>query len=365
VKLSKNRYNRVLLNFDWYSMKQIPTFDCHSTLQIPTLDLYDVRHRRMVQIKPWYASSEVHAITDMWVQKYPARPHVSSLADALTDSDVSLSVRYSYDLSRTDFKTKPQRLNLESLSYLRSHGEVWAVMCAMSSDRLPGCSPICSSPIKKIATVDEAARLSFGSVNISDDLEMNNFLNYSLKDKYPVLGRCILTHATHLLGQDKNSESLLNQLCSTRIPDEMIKILFSSSNEGHFHKEIYRRTSQSMTEAKFDDVINELGVLPTSSIRSSLLWTALHDFALSCVILNGTLTVADIVRKISMLRDPFLRSRLCLKFVMLKQLDREVLYDMLSQFSADLDVVEMNSVIRTCIMELAFQEEVRSWNRST
>jgi hypothetical protein len=322
-------------------MKLIPTFDWYTTQRIPTVDVFDANRRRVVQIQPWYASADVHALTDMPPFTSSRKSSALRVADALTDSGACSNAG---DISspkniKCRERTMKGFLNSESLSYLKSQSEVWATLCALSCNKRAPCHK------------DDVT----GTDSNSED-----FISEGLLNKHPALGRLVFRLGSQLLGSSHNlqAEELVSEL-STNMPDDFMEILFSCVKEQQLHEVLYKRVAVSVNTSKFDDAIREIGILPSSLIRKSVVWTALHDFALTCLILGGTSSATDAITKISQVLDPFLRIRLSLKFAMLKQFDRDVVYDVLSKCAADLDSYDINSVVRTCIMELTFQDEVR------
>jgi hypothetical protein len=323
-------------------MKHIPTFDWYTTQQVPTVDVFDVHQRRMVQIQPWYASADVHSLTDMPPFTSPRKSSALWLAEALTDSSTfSAACCDISSLKSAKCRKGTMRgfLNSEPLSYLKSKSEVWALMCALSCNK-------------------RTPRHKEGETGADSDTK--DFICQGLLNTYPALGRLVLRLGSQLLGgcQNLQAEELISKL-SVNMPDDYMEILFSCMKEQQLHEVLYKRTTLSVSTSKFHDATREIGILPSSLIRESLVWTALHDFALTCLILGGISSVTDAITKISQVFDPFLRSRLALKFATLKQFNRDVVYDMLSQCAADLNSGEINSVVRTCIMELTFQDEVR------
>jgi len=194
-----------------------------------------------------------------------------------------------------------------------------------------------------------------------------------LKHQLPTLKRFYVQFLSPLLpGADDPKSDPFWLLCSSEIPDELCPVMPSLLTDGCFTSHVYRHISQLIhahslrscgfgkltTEPEsnsFEEILRLFGVVPSSLVRNSILWSALQDFVIISAVQGGTLSSAYALR----VRDTGARCRLLMSMtVQVDPSDRSLFVNMLKSCFNDSECSELKQVARKCIVTSKLHSEV-------
>ena len=331
-----------------------------------------------------------------------AASNSSCLLSALLDPGISLDSVSSFGIVRRKY-----RVGDRVLAYLQSHSTVLATVCGLLSCRksrptsennsgqeepaencmvyyrrsrriveYSGCTFVREVQVPCTLRCGSASRHRAG-VTLGDpalatiDENLRDYIFRKLKNQLPTLKRFLIQFMSPLmLEADEPKSDAFWLLCSTEIPDELCAVLPSIFADRYFAYHVYRHISQllqihslqSVGLSKFvtrpnrcniEEILKLFEVIPSSVVRNSILWAALHNFIVTSAVHGGSLTSAHALR----VHDPGSRCRLLLS-TLADPSEKSTFSDMLKSCLNDGKCPELKRVVEKRIVTERLHSEV-------